>query len=235
MVGHARSASASTAGRLKERLGTLVPSSFHDYFVASTGAGAALVGLLFVAISIAPQRTVMHNAPLENQVLATTTFTAMVNAFFISLVALIPGPNLGIITVIMGALAFVNSLTLGWNFLQRRRDASKRTSGLSSLILVVFGLGLYGFEVSQGIQLVLQPRDTDIVTFLASIIVAVYGLGLTRAWQLLGAQRYSLLGRISVMRELDEPVTGEEEAPGSAGSSTITSAAAVPQQPGPQP
>ncbi len=37
----------------------MVPEVFHDYFVASTGAGAALVGLLFVAVSIAPERTVM--------------------------------------------------------------------------------------------------------------------------------------------------------------------------------
>jgi hypothetical protein len=211
----------------------MVPSSFHDFFVASAGAGAALVGLLFVAISIAPERTVGHNAPLEKQVLATSTFTAMLNAFFISLVALVPGINLGIITVIMGALAFVNSLTLGWYFLQRRRDTSKRTARLSSLVLVVVGLGLYGFEVSQGVQLMIQPSEMGIVTVLTSIIVAVYGLGLTRAWELLGAQRYSLLARISVMRELDEPVIGEEEAPGSAVSTTTSSA--MPQQPRPQP
>jgi uncharacterized membrane protein len=183
----------------------MVPSSFQNFFVASAGAGAALVGLLFVAVSIAPQRTVMQNAPVEKQVLATSTFTAMLNAFFISLVALVPGLNLGIITVIMGTLAFVNSLTLGWHFLQRQRDTAKRTNRLSALILVLFGLGLYGFEISQGIQLLIQSGDIGEVRVLASIIVAVYGLGLTRAWQLLGAQRYSLLARISVMRDLDEP------------------------------
>jgi hypothetical protein len=127
----------------------------------------------------------------------------MINAFFVSLVALVPLINLGIITVIMGALAFVNSLTLGWYFL-RQRDTSKRTSRLSALVLVLFGLGLYGFEISQGVQLMIQPSEVDIVRVLASIIVAVYGLGLTRAWQLLGAQRYSIISRISVMRDLDE-------------------------------
>lgn len=210
----------------------MVPSSFHDFFVASTGAGAALVGLLFVAVSIAPNRTVMRNAPLERQVLAASTFTAMLNAFFISLVALVPGINLGIITVIMGAIAFVNSVTLGWYFLQQQRDNSKRTNRLSALFLVVFGLGLYGYEISQGVQLMIQPSEMGIVTVLASIIVAVYGLGLTRAWQLLGAQRYSIISRISVMRELDEPVIDEEEAPGSTASTTTS--AAVPQQPRPQ-
>jgi hypothetical protein len=209
----------------------MVPSSFHDFFVASAGAGAALVGLLFVAVSIAPERTVMRNAPPERQVLAASTFTAMINAFFISLVALVPGINLGIITVIMGALAFVNSLTLGWYFL-RQLDSTKRTSRLAALVLVVFGLGLYGFEISQGVQLMIQAGEVDIVRVLASIIVAVYGLGLTRAWQLLGAQRYSLIARIGVMRDLDERVTSQEEAPGSAASATAS--AAVPQPPKPQ-
>ena len=37
----------------------MVPEAFHDYFVASTGTGAALVGLLFVVVSITPERTVM--------------------------------------------------------------------------------------------------------------------------------------------------------------------------------
>ncbi len=50
----------------------MVPEAFHDYFVASTGAGAALVGLLFVAVSIAPERTVMSGAPVERQAVATS-------------------------------------------------------------------------------------------------------------------------------------------------------------------
>jgi hypothetical protein len=229
---HSRSAQAALE-RLSGRLGEMVPSSFHDFFVASSGAGAALVGLLFVAVSIAPERTVMRTAPLKRQVIAASTFTAMLNAFFISLVALVPGVNLGIITVIMGAIAFLNSVTLGWYFLQQQRDSSKRSNRLSGLILVVVGLGLYGYEISQGLQLLIQPADTGIIGVVASIMVAVYGLGLTRAWELLGAQRYNLLASISVMRELDEPaVGGEPELTSPASTTTRTE---VPQQPRPQP
>jgi ABC-type Fe3+-siderophore transport system permease subunit len=144
-----------------------------------------------------------------------------------------PPVNLGIITVIMGALAFVNSVMVGWYFLRQQRHNSKRTSRLSAVVLVLAGLGLYGYEISQGVQLMIQPSDTGIVPVIATIIVAVYGLGLTRAWQLLGAQRYSILSTISMMRDLDEPVIGEEEAAGSAASTTT--GVAVPPQPGPQP
>src|SRR5258708_30910961 len=55
---------------------SMVPEAFHDYFIASTGAGAALVGLLFVAVSIAPERTVMRSAPAERRAVALSAYTA---------------------------------------------------------------------------------------------------------------------------------------------------------------
>ena len=49
----------------------MIPPAFTNFFIASTSAGAALVGLLFVAISIAPEHTVMVGAPLARQAVAT--------------------------------------------------------------------------------------------------------------------------------------------------------------------
>jgi hypothetical protein len=182
----------------------VVPISFHDFFTASAGAGAALVGLLFVAISIAPERTVLHSAPLQRQVTASSTFTAMLNAFFISLVALIPGYNLAIIVLIMGSMAFVSSITLGWHLLREQRRNAKPGTSLASVFLILAGLGLYSYELAQGFQLVLHPGDIGLVKVVVGIIVAVYGLGLARAWELLGAQRYNLLARLSAQRDLDQ-------------------------------
>jgi hypothetical protein len=182
----------------------MVPASFRDFFVASAGAGAALVGLLFVAVSIAPERTVMRDAPVERQAIASSTFTALVNAFFISLVALVPGAGLGFIAAIMGALALVNSFTLGWHLLRRRHDWM---GTLRRAFLVLVGLAIYGYELFYGIQLIAHPKDVGLVYVLASLLVAVYGVGLTRAWELLGAQRYSLLGRLSLLREVEAAPT----------------------------
>ena len=54
----------------------MVPEAFHDYFLATSGAGAALVGLLFVAVSIAPERTVMSGAPVERRAVATSAYSS---------------------------------------------------------------------------------------------------------------------------------------------------------------
>jgi hypothetical protein len=54
----------------------------------------------------------------------------MLNAFFISLVALVPGYNPGIIVVIMGSMAFViNNVTLNWYLLRDldQQDDTKTT------------------------------------------------------------------------------------------------------------
>src|SRR5258706_4933834 len=74
----------------KEGVHLVVPPEFANFFIASAGAGAALVGLLFVAVSIAPEQLVTRRAPMERQAVAGSAFTALMNAFFISLVALIP-------------------------------------------------------------------------------------------------------------------------------------------------
>ena len=43
----------------------MVPAIFTNFFIASAGAGGALIGLLFVAVSIAPENTIMEGAPVE--------------------------------------------------------------------------------------------------------------------------------------------------------------------------
>ena len=60
----------------------LVPANFAHFFLATAGAGGALIGLLFVAISISPERIFSEDAPRERQALASGVFTALVNAFF---------------------------------------------------------------------------------------------------------------------------------------------------------
>ncbi|HLH63961.1 MAG TPA: hypothetical protein VKV20_19975 [Ktedonobacteraceae bacterium] len=86
----------------------MVPPQFANFFVASASAGAALVGLLFVAVSIAPQQTVTRRAPIEQQVVAGGAFTALINAFFLSLVTLIPNFSFGTIILPFSALCLAD-------------------------------------------------------------------------------------------------------------------------------
>ncbi len=177
----------------------MVPEeSFRDFFVASAGAGAALVGLLFVAISIAPERNVQAGAPVERQATAESAFQALVNAFFISLIALLPGHSLGLATIVLSLFALLNSLRLSRILL---RQWSGWHNGLRRAFLVFTSLVIYGWELYFGVLLTQHSNDVGAVYGLASLLMGVYGLGLIRAWELLGARRFSFIGWLSVLRE----------------------------------
>src|SRR5258706_1985779 len=138
----------------------MIPPSFANFFIASTSAGAALVGLLFVAISIAPEHTVMVGAPLARQAVATNAFTSMLNAFFISLGALIPTSKLGWVTLVMSLTGVSSSLSLGWNLLSHRQ---RWQSVLRNMVLLVGSLIVYGYEFYFAVDLIKTPQDTGAV------------------------------------------------------------------------
>src|SRR5260370_23665640 len=187
----------------------MVPPQFTNFFLASSGAAAALVGLLFVAISVAPEHIVQANAPIERQAMAASSFTALLNAFFISLGALIP-LNIGTLTLIMSVLGIINSSVLAWNLLKKR---GRWQNVVRRVYLILVSFIIYGFEFYNAILIILEPNNVGNIYVLAWLLVGVYGIGLTRAWQLLGARRYGLGGWLSPLRELDEtiPIRTQDE------------------------
>jgi hypothetical protein len=193
----------------------MVPTDFANFFLATAGAGAALIGLLFVAVSINPERTFGRQAQPVRQRVASGAFTALVNAFFISTSALIPHTNVGYITLIMGGIGLVDSLRLGGEFLFGYWRASLAASlpwpvALRALAVVVVSFILYGYEVVLAVLLLMQPGAVEFVYRLATILLGVYGLGLVRAWELLGAPRSSLVGWLSPLHEAPEAPTKDE-------------------------
>ena len=99
----------------------MVPPAFLTFFSASTGAAAALVGLLFVAVSLAPEQIVTRQAPVERRAVAGSAFTALINAFFISLTALIPHFNFGTVIVSISSVSLLTSLIQAWSLLRLRK------------------------------------------------------------------------------------------------------------------
>jgi hypothetical protein len=184
----------------------MVPEAFHDYFIASTGAGAALVGLLFVAVSIAPERTVMRSAPAERRAVALSAYTALLNAFFLSIAALLPQTNLGVAALILSVIGLANQCFLAWDLFKHTERTWPRM--LRGAILVVAGLLLYGGELFNALLLVLSPTDSAPIFTLAAVLLGIYALGMTRAWQLLGGSTYGLGEWLSPLHNTEERQPG---------------------------
>src|ERR1051325_11978172 len=85
----------------------MVTTEFQTFFLASVGASAALIGLLFVSVSVAPERVFGGQSDVARQAQALSAFTALSNIFFVSLMSLIPQGifGLGVWVVSMAALA----------------------------------------------------------------------------------------------------------------------------------
>jgi hypothetical protein len=179
----------------------VVPPAFANFFIASASAGAALVGLLFVAVSLAPEQIVTRQAPQERQAVAGSAFTALINAFFLSLTALIPNINFGLVIVPVSGFCLLITLIQAWPLLRRRKGW---LSLLRRTFLVLLSIGLYGLELLNGFQLLISPSQVGIVYGIVSCLIGAFALGLVRAWELLGAQRYGLLGWLSPLRDLTD-------------------------------
>jgi hypothetical protein len=184
----------------------MVPSAYQSFFAASMGAAAALLGLLFVAVSIAPERTVGTGAPVERQMVAESIFTALTNAFFVSMGGTIPGINLGSVALVLSAFALFQTLHVAWRLWPRRFTVR---SVIQRLVLVAVALAIYGLQFSDASQLTRVPPQGTSVGSEINLLFALYAFALGRSWELLGARRGILSGRLSPTFEDD----GKQGAP----------------------
>jgi uncharacterized membrane protein len=139
----------------------MLPSTFSSFFLATSSSTAALIGLLFVATSISSQRVFSSKASPELTAVATSAFTALVDAFFVSTAALLPKSNVGYTALLLALVGSVNTISLGvrlaQNRWQNRGSFEKRRLWLRitrDLILVVGTLLVYLFQLKTGIQLI---------------------------------------------------------------------------------
>ncbi len=186
----------------------MVPASFETFFLATAGAGAAFIGLLFVAISIQPRRTFDPRAVAgaQHQRLAEATLLTLSNGFVVSCVALIPGVDIGWIALVLGAAGtLIAANFVGFLARSHRHEVSGRLPWLH--LLRVVGLSLvatvvYAIEGLLGLRLLLQPEVASGFRELALIIIGLYVLGMVRAWTLLGDPRYGWSGWLNPLQDL---------------------------------
>ena len=176
---------------------------FTTFFLASAGAGAALVGLLFVAVSVNPGRNAGPNAPPERQAVAASAYTALINAFFISLVSLIGADSLGGVAIVVGAVSLIATVRLVGDLFPPHLSRWIYVRHVGFLAIGVF---VYGLQIVYGWQYLSHGDNADYAYNIAYLVIAAYGVGLTRAWQLLGAKRRSVFfSWFSPLNDLEEP------------------------------
>jgi hypothetical protein len=175
----------------------MVPPAFNDFFLAVAGASGALVGLLFVAVCLDPERLVGPDAPLSQHLRASTALTAMLSSLILSLIALIPDTNLGwaALSVGGGGLLFV-AATLRRMISAPADDERSRRSSIG--VLIGF-LAVMVLQLEAGIRLVAAPHNSSPMSTVAGAIVASLAIGVNRSWDLVGAASSGMTASIKAI------------------------------------
>ena len=198
-VGRARRRAARACS-----FGPVAAASFHDFFSASATTAGALIGLLFVAISVTPGKVTGATASAEHQVTAGAAFTALVNTLVFSLAALLPGSGLSTTAIILGAAGLASTAGLGILLYREHRERIR----LGQVILLLTPLVLYGLQLANGIALGSSPRDAGDISSAGGLSIVFFVYAIARAWQLVGARDTSLLPAVAALAasRLQHPV-----------------------------
>ena len=172
----------------------MVPGVYYPYLGAAATASAALIGLLFVAVSVRDESIFGPKAMPGGEALAITAFNGLVNSFVVSLLGLIPKVNIGQPAVIMAVIGVVATVRL-----QRRLHAGR------NLIVLAVTLLAYAAQFAYGVLLILRPHDSDQLINLSFIVFATLIVSLQRAWSLLRGKHLASARGSTVSADHDPP------------------------------
>ena len=162
----------------------MVPAEFHDFFLGAAGVAGALIGLLFVAVSVKPEQ-LDETEHVHIRARPYTALSAFLNALLLSLMALLPIYNLGSGSAILGIIGLVTMVSVITVII---RDCRKTGANIHiRTLLSIAGQGaIYAQQLITGIELIKNPHDSSAIGIQAAILILLFALGIDRAWQLIG-------------------------------------------------
>jgi len=168
----------------------VVPESIREFFVASAGVAGALIGLLFVAMSVSSERLARQEKSTHVlRIRAAAALTAFINALVVSLFALIPGHKIGPTATAVAAsgLVFITA-----TLVSLIRTGQVRWNTARDALFLVGLVVVFVVQLMQGVDVITQPGDAGAVNTIAVLVVICFLIGIARAWELIGGPSFGI-------------------------------------------
>ena len=189
----------------------MVPADIHDFFLAAASVAGALIGLLFVAISVAAERLARDKAGAPvHRIRAGAALTAFTNALTVSLFALVPGQKIGPTTVAVAAagLTFIAAALLSLIRLRQVRWSTARD------VLFMVGLAvMFVIQLLQGIAIIAHPDNPGAVSTIAILVIVCFLIGIARSWELIGGPSFGIRHEVTALVRRHEGEPADEGEP----------------------
>jgi hypothetical protein len=186
----------------------VVPESIREFFVASAGVAGALIGLLFVAISVSAERLAREKADAQvHRIRASAALTAFTNALAVSLFALVPGHKIGITSV---AVAAIGVMFVAASLLSLVRMNQVRWSIVRDALFLLGLAVTFVVQLVQGAVVIADPGNSGAVDTIAILVIACFLIGIARAWELIGGPSIGITHEVTELiraheRDADDP------------------------------
>jgi len=183
--------------------------------VAIAGSAAALTGLLFVAMSVAPRRDPAVGPRTIQQVRAGAALLAFTNAVAVSLFGLVPQTNVGYPSITLGVIGVFFAAASMRSVVTSSVTAHQKRGQLSLITVLLL---IFGTELFAGIAALADPAASNPPEIIGYALVASVLVGIGRAWELVGDIDTGLTASLTVLTAHRQTAEPDEHKPDRDGS-----------------